>query len=345
MPFGTSYFDNIILKHFQKDLQEIKKQGCDFIVLTFSEANMCFHIDTFRELVAEAKKQGLTVFMDPWAVGGVFGGESLPQFAAWYPKECQVRSDGKRVPALCINSPALRTYLKKWTDTVSTFKVDYVLWDEPHFYLNWMDSWFGLKFDPKAWSCRCGLCQKRYLKETGSKIPRIETDKVTDFKRRCILDFLLDLSRYSAAKGLKNALTLIPSDPDWFLETMAKDKSIHMMGGESYFEEHKRPKNIYQYAAGHTRIMKKWALKYKKPLLMWVRGHKISKGHESDVVPAIKGCTEAGAEYVALWGFEGCKHISSIACADSDRVWKLTGKTFRELKTSGSRRANKKIGR
>src|SRR6185369_3045646 len=129
-------------------------------------------------------------------------------------------------------------------------------------------SWFGLKFDPKAWSCRCGLCQKRYLKETGAKMPSVETEKVKDFKRRCILDFLLYLSRYSAAKGLRNALTLLPSDPDWFLETMAKDKSIHMMGGESYFEEHKRPKNIRQYAVDHTLIMKKWARKYDKPLLM-----------------------------------------------------------------------------
>lgn len=332
MHFGTSYFDNLILKHFKKDLAEIKRQGCDFIVLTFSEANLCFHKDTFRTLVAEAKRQKLTVFMDPWAVGGVFGGETLPQFAAWHLDECQVRSDGKRVPALCINSRALRNYLKHWTDAVASFKVDYLLWDEPHFYLNWMDAWFGIPYKRSAWSCRCHLCQTRYRKEVGGTMPKAETDQVKDFKRRCIRDLLLELSRYSAARRLKNALTLLPSDPDWFLESMAKDKSIHMMGGEAYFEEHDRPKDILSYAAQRTRIMKKWAHRYQKPLLMWVRGHKIDKNHEKDVIPAIQGCVKAGAEYVAIWGFEGCKHVSSIACADSDKVWKLTGNTFRELK-------------
>jgi hypothetical protein len=163
-------------------------------------------------------------------------------------------------------------------------------------------------------------------------MPLAETEKVKDFKRRCIRNLLLELSRYSASKGLKNALTLLPSDPDWFLDTMAKDKSIHMMGGEAYFEEHERPKNIHRHATTRTRIMARWAEKYKKPLLMWVRGHKIDKGHEKDVVPAIRGCVEAGAQYVALWGFEGCKHVSSIACADPDKVWNLTGKTFRDLK-------------
>lgn len=330
MKFGTAYFDNIILKHFRTDMEEVKRQGCSFIVLTFSETNLMFHQETFKKMTAEAKAQGLTVLVDPWSVGWIFGGETSTCLPMWHEDERQVRSDGKKAPALCLNAPALTNYLKKWVDAVVPFGADYVLWDEPHFYLNWMDPYGGWEPNPAAWSCRCEFCQKKFKKETGKALPKEQTEEVKEFKRRSTRDFLLNLTRYTDAKGQKNAMTFLPGEKAWFLKTMTQEKSIHVMGGESYFEyDATRPKDIYQHALGHTRELKVWSKRFEKPLLMWVKGFRIPLGYEKDIVEATRGCVDGGADWVGMWGFDACKHVSAIACQDPDKVWRLMGETFR----------------
>jgi hypothetical protein len=351
MKFGTAYFGNIILKHFIKDMQEVRRQGCSFIVLTFSEVDAMFHQETCRQMAMEAKRQGLVTLVDPWAIAGIFGGESLTQLPVFHDEERQLRSDGKRAPALCLNAPALTTYLKKWVDTVTTFGADYILWDEPHFYLNWLDSYGGWTPNPGAWSCCCDYCQKKFRKETGKPFPKEHTEEVKEFKRRSNRDFLLTLTRYAASKGQKNAMTFLPGEKEWFLKAMAQEKSIHVMGGETYFEyDDSRPKDIRQHAIKHTRELKVWSEKYEKPLLMWVKGFLVPLGFERDVVEAIKGSVDGGADWIAMWGFEGMKHVSDKACKDADKVWRLMGRTFRSyIKKSsaqkgGSSKARQKKG-
>jgi len=332
MKFGTAYFGNIILKHFKKDMAEVRKQGCSFIVLTFAEVDLMFHQETYKKMTVEAKKQGLITLVDPWAVGGIFGGETLSQLPSFHYEERQLRNDGKWAPALCLNAPALTAYLKKWVDVVATFGADYILWDEPHFYLNWMDGYGGWKPNPEAWSCCCDFCQSKFKKETGKPFPKTHTEEVKEFKRRSTRDFLLTLTRYAAAKGQKNAMTFLPGEKEWFLKDMAQEKSIHVMGGETYFEYDKnRPKaqDVRRYAMEHTRELKVWSEKYEKPLLMWVKGFLIPKGDEKDVVESIRGSVDGGADWIAMWGFEGMKHVSDKACKDADKVWKLMGNTFR----------------
>ncbi len=341
MKFGTAYFDNIILKHFSTDMEEVRRQGCSFVVLTFSENDVAFHQETFKKMTKEAQRQGLTVLIDPWAIAGIFGGEAMTQLPMWHHEERQVRSDGKKAPALCLNAPALTAYLKKWVDIVSTFDADYILWDEPHFYLNWLDAYGGWEPNPSAWSCRCGFCQKKFRKETGKAFPKEHNEEVKEFKRRSTRDFLLTLTRYAASKGQKNAMTFLPGEKAWFLKAMCQDKSIHVMGGETYFEyDASRPKDIYKHALEHTRELKVWSRKYKKPLLMWVKGFLVPLGYEKDVVDAIRGAVDGGAEWTALWGFEACKHVSDKACKDADKVWRLMGETFRNYLKTNNKKTN-----
>ncbi len=317
-------------------MAEVRRQGCSFIVITFSENDVMFHEDTFHQMVKEAKRQGLITLVDPWAIAGIFGGESATQLPIWHDDERQVRSDGKKAPALCLNSPALTAYLKKWVDVVVTFKADYILWDEPHFYLNWLDKYGGWEPNPKAWSCCCGFCQKKFKKETGKALPKEQTEEVKEFKRRSTRDFLLTLTRYAQSKKQKNAMTFLPGEKEWFLKAMAQEKSIQVMGGETYFEyDTTRPKDIYRHAVEHTQELKVWSKKYRKPLLMWVKGFRVPLGLERDVVEATRGAVDGGADWIGMWGFQGCKHVSEIACKNPDKVWKLMGSTFRSYLKPG----------
>lgn len=339
MEFGTAYFDNIIVRHFREDLEEIQKQGCTFLVLTFSEINLQFHEKTFAEMVREAKRAELKVVLDPWAVGGVFGGETFTHLPMYHPQERQVRSDGRPVPALCPNGKALKRYLKMWIEAAARIKPDYLLWDEPHFYMNWWDKEANLPIRPKAWSCLCPFCREKFERETGEKMPKTETETVRDFKRRSLMRFLVELCRYADRLGLRNAMTFFPNEKEWFLEKMAQEKSVHVLGSESYFEyDQHRPKDPRKFAREQTELLKPFCRKHDKPLLMWVKGFRVPKGFEKDVEECLWGCAEGGADWLALWGFEACRHVSKIACDDPEKVWNLMGKTFRQLKGRG--RAN-----
>ncbi|MFZ4599705.1 MAG: hypothetical protein ACOYNN_13755 [Terrimicrobiaceae bacterium] len=348
---GTAYFDNIILDHFERDMDEIMRQGCDFVVLTYSEQNHWYHEGQFRKLVAAAKTRGLTVFVDPWSVGGVFGGETLTHRPMWAPDERQVRSDGLIVPALCLTSPALMAYLKSWIDSAVTLKPDYLLWDEPHFYLNWWDSNGPLKTPKGAWSCRCKTCRKMFKEEFGKAMPTSETDEVKTFKLRRIRDFLATLMAYAGKKSTKNCLglfpqhaSILPTESDWFFRDLVTDRNCHLIGGEAYFDyQHNRPDDVYAHAVEQTRLMKRWADFANKELVMWAMAFRIPKGFENDLAAALKGCAVAGADWVGAWGFDACSHVSAIACERPEKVWSLMGKTFHALRSSRRSRLAQRI--
>jgi hypothetical protein len=333
--FGTSYFGNVILRHFRSDLAEMRRQGCSFVVLTFSETDQWHHGDALRDLVVEAKRRGFLVLLDPWAFGGVFGGEALTMLPVWHPEERQIRSDGRAAPALCLNSPVLFDRLKGWIDAVARLGPHFVLWDEPHFYLNWWDRAAGWRPSAGAWSCRCARCRRLFRMETGRPLPTRETREVLEFKRRHVRDFLLRACRYAASKGLRNCLGLLPEEMD-SLAVLGRDPSVHMLGGETYFEYPAgRPRDVRAHARERTRSAWQEARACGKPLMMWVMGFRVPRGREGDVRQAIRGCAEGGADLVATWGFDGCRHVSSVSSARPGLVWRTMGATYRKLLKTG----------
>ena len=77
MKLGTSYFGNRWLKHAETDLKDIKKSHCNWVLHTYDEVDLRFNRGNLKALTQVSHKLGLQVYYSPWAVGGVFGGESL----------------------------------------------------------------------------------------------------------------------------------------------------------------------------------------------------------------------------------------------------------------------------
>ena len=73
---GVSYFGNRFLKHARRDLAEIA-ECCSYVVHTCSELDLYFHKIALEQIFNESKKRKLEVWVDPWGLGGVFGGESV----------------------------------------------------------------------------------------------------------------------------------------------------------------------------------------------------------------------------------------------------------------------------
>ncbi|MCX7765746.1 MAG: hypothetical protein N2246_03455, partial [Candidatus Sumerlaeia bacterium] len=79
MELGVSYFGNRILRYVEQDMRTLARLGCTFVVHTFSENDFYFYRGTMQEIVALSHAAGLTVYLDPWGVGKVFGGEAFTQ--------------------------------------------------------------------------------------------------------------------------------------------------------------------------------------------------------------------------------------------------------------------------
>src|SRR5262245_1606363 len=141
METGVSYFGNRILRHVQADLDDIVAHGCTYVVHTLSEEDQSHYAGTMGAIVKATQAAGLKAWIDPWGVGGVFGGEAFSLYAARFPNHQQVLSTGATVPAVCPNWPEFRAAMREWVDTALSTGADVLFWDEPHFaiptWLNW----------------------------------------------------------------------------------------------------------------------------------------------------------------------------------------------------------------
>lgn len=130
MKTGVSYILTRDLSQVEKDLAEIAA-CCDFIVHTFSETDLYYHRQNMREIVKLSRERGLTTYLDPWGVGGVFGGETFSLFVAENPDAC-LKKKGKPVPIADISHKKFKKFMREWLSIALAMKPDVIFWDEPH---------------------------------------------------------------------------------------------------------------------------------------------------------------------------------------------------------------------
>ena len=88
------------------DVRRLRKEGFDIVVHTFSENDLRFYRKSVRDIVEVTKETGMRVWMDPWGVGGVFGGEAFSDAALHHRDWLQVAADGCRDAASARADPA-----------------------------------------------------------------------------------------------------------------------------------------------------------------------------------------------------------------------------------------------
>jgi hypothetical protein len=130
MKTGVSYILTRDLSQAKQDLAEIAT-GCDFVVHTFSETDLYYHRQNMQEIVKISRELGLATYLDPWGVGGVFGGETFSLFVAENPGAC-LKKKGKTIPIADITNKKFKKFMKEWLSIALAMKPDVIFWDEPH---------------------------------------------------------------------------------------------------------------------------------------------------------------------------------------------------------------------
>jgi len=312
---GSSYFGVRIPRHVQRDMADLAARGYTGVLHTFSENDLAYYRDTMAEIVALSHAAGLSVLASPWGLGRTFGGEAESRWVAFHPEECQVLDDGRRVAAACLNSPAYREFCKEWADWVLECGVDSVFWDEPAWVV---PAHVGVD-DATRWTCRCDRCAERF----GGPVPGELTPAVRSFREQSVVDFLREVTDHVAARGGTNTICLLPATEgaqglaDW--DEVAALPSLATLATDPYWKH-------WDEAAGpfvrrFARLLRETAERHGIGAQLWVPSFGLDRQDIPELEAAVAAAREEGVDDLWTWGYEACRHMTSLATPDAPLVW------------------------
>ena len=321
---GVAYFDARARRHWQKDLDDIAESGFTYIVHCVSEFDLRWQKELVRRLVAATRERGMAVWLDPWGVGEVFGGEPFSRFGAFHPEARQVRSDGTFTTSACLNQPAFRDFVQAWVDDVSDLGGDVIFWDEP--------TW---KIDHRtgAWCCHCDRCRSLFKERTGAELPRELTPEVHAFHQWAMAEFLGSVAEYARTRSFRNAICIMPpeaSNPgftDW--DAAAAIRGLDIFGSDPYWYSFKG--EAAAYVAGNTRRTIEVADRHGLDHHVWIQAFEVPGGREEEIGVAIEAAVGAGARNLAVWSYDGCSAMSSCECERPELAWDVVRRSLRAV--------------
>lgn len=338
MKLGTSYFGNRWLKHAATDLKDIKAHHCDWVLHTYDEVDLRFNQDNLKAITHMSQKLGLKVFYSPWAIGGVFGGESLSAFTGRHPEACQVLNTGENTPHACPAHPEFRKFMKTWIEAACAAGGDYLFWDEPHL---WIASWEGRREDENVFSVGSLHAQDLWKKRHKKPLPKKHTAEVDEFREWLLYDFL-KWATETAKKtkpSIKNAVCLLPHVNKWpnsLWEKTAALKSVDLFATDPYWKSIPTANGKKTKMEGFVDLFSERLVdlgkRHKKEVQAWVQLFALRKQDHADVEKAIGMMVKAGVRNIGAWGYGGCGSFSNIASQDPDALWKRLGQTYGKLK-------------
>ena len=325
---GISYYGNRIPWRVKEDLAAIRQAGCTYVVHTFSEEDLEFYQPAMEEIVAESHRQGLEVWMDPWAVGAAFGGETYSSLVMKELSLRQVSSRGDLLPIICPNQQGFRDYLLKWIGVCAGFKPEVLFWDEPHFHIYPEQAGDA---EPKLWACRCPACKALFQKRFGKPMPETLTPELRAFKEDSIVEFTRFLCDATVGHGMKASLCMLPFENsstvnDW--EKMAAIPSASIIGTDPYWRP--RQPDVAAHVGRAARRIADLARKFDKEGQIWILNFNIPKGEEGKVREAIEAAWGQGIRNLAAWSYFGASYIK-LRAEDPAAVWAALSACYHDL--------------
>lgn len=327
---GVAYFGNRLMSHAREDIAKIAACS-DYVIHTVSESDLVFHKAVLARLFAESRRAGLEVWVDPWSLGGVFGGEAFSKFLAEHRDSWQTMSDGRVVPLACMNRPEWRSFVKEWILTVRDMGAQVIFWDEPHPQFDFESEWAGI------YSCVCTACQGLFKKKHGSTMPSRLDERAREFRRDTMKNFLDEVMSFSHARNLKNALCLYAfkgyPEYDRIWEAAAALKDLDIFGCDPYWRWHGRKWDPDTRVGEFSRYVVEHAKKNGKGSQIWIQAMRLPAGAEPEITRAIRAAAEAGVSHIAAWSYDGGELLDPVLSERPEVVWKTVVDAFNEIRS------------
>jgi len=331
MKSGIAYFGVRNPEWVREDMKRIRAVGYTHVLHTWAEEDLQYYPDTMAEIIRLSRAEGLEVYVNPWGVGRVFGGEAYSELVGRSPSMAQVGSDGKPRIAACPNHPDFRSYLHRWIDVVCATEVETIFWDEPHFDF--------VKGDAGLWSCHCQTCQEGFQQRFGTPMPFTLTPEVLQFREDSLIDFLNEMTLHVHKFGKRNSVCMLPpwfpaGLDDW--DRVAELPAVDEIGSDPYWEKHTELSTIsvtYRDVSMRTLAT---AERHGKAAQMWIKNYHIVAGTESSVTQATQAAFEAGIRNIFAWSYLGSSYLSWLRSDRPELVWQLQNEALQRCRASES---------
>ena len=331
---GCSYFGARIVRHVARDMDDLARRGYTGVLHTFSENDLAYYRATMKEIVDVSHAVGLEVQLNPWGLGGTFGGEAESRFVARRPEACQVLDDGRRVAAACLNQPAYRAFCKEWADAALETGADRVFWDEPH----WVEPQH-VGAEAARWGCRCDLCSALFAAQHGEPLPTELTPEVLAFREASLVAFLGELVAYVHGRGGRSTVCLLPAVEgahgvrDW--DAVAALPGLATLATDPYwncFDEEAVP-----FVDRFARLLVETATRHGVEAELWLPSFRLGAADVPDLHAAVATARAAGVSNLWTWGYEACRHMSHLATPDAGLVWEEVTRALVGPRAAGER--------
>ena len=323
---GIAYHSNRILKHVEEDMRDTIAHNFNLVVHMLTHNDWDRHRTIMKQVVELTEGLGLEVWIDNWGIGGPPGAKS--HFLAYYPGSHQIFNTGDMEPVrACLNSPDFRQFSKGWIDLVEEVGGKTILWDEPH--LLGRDIEDG---KPQRWTCRCDTCQGLFREKYGLDMPVGFTGEVAEFRLWTIIDYFRDMTAYSAAKSIKNAVVVMLGEGIGInlstIEEVAKIETMDNVGSDPYW--YGRTTEAYPYVYKATRKNLEVCEKYGKDHNLWIQGFRVPHGREEEMIQATDAAYDAGARTILVWGYRGSES-NDYRAEKPELAWQIIGEAMRRI--------------
>lgn len=321
---AVSYFGNRYPHHAREDFRAISETGATVVVHVMSEADLRWNPDTIAELVAIGREHDLQSWLIPWAVAGVFGGESASYAVGEHPEACQRANDGRHLPALCPRQPIFRQLITDWLDAAAATGAPIVQWDELH---------LALPHRPKSetWACRCQLCREIFLAEHGTEMPRAWTPEVAAFQDRLLADSLAWLVAAASERGVGSSVVLLADesyDPDRW-RSIAHLPGVRYFGATPFwFHYGVSTEDMPGYVQLWADRIRLATQETDANAVGWVQAFGVPAGGEDEISLGINLLAEAGLDTIAVWSYLACVAMSGLAAANPVATWHAVQRGF-----------------
>ncbi len=326
---AIAYFGNRYADHAQADLAEIAGMGATTVCHTFSEADLRWNPANMAELVRIGRDAGLSSWFTPWAIGGIFGGESPSYAVMEHPEATQRDNQGKMLPALCLNQEPVRTLITDWLDSAVQAGASVVTWDEPHLALPIPTT------NADRWSCRCAVCQRLFAQRHGIPMPVEWTDDIAAFQHASTMQALAWMIAAASSRGLQSGLILLPDealgDRGW--RELAEMPGVAWFGVTPYWIFQQVP------SAEFESYLRRWCQRMTDATeglpvrtVGWIQAFGIPSGREAELARGVEIMEELGLDMIAVWAFRACEAMSALTPDDPQLVWSTIEQAARRLR-------------
>jgi hypothetical protein len=280
-----AYYGNRWVHHFERDLEEIQEKGFDTILHTVSEDDLEFAQGALEKIFQMTRDAGMTLMVDPWGVGNLFGYGTASRLIAQYPRTVMLKEDFTTKPYLCPLSSPLKEYMiDEWIPFVYNNGAQWILWDEPQLA-----------------QCYCYECE--------GKSP--------------LLEALVDYSLHARICGIKNSLCLYGDifTLDHISLSRLYNLAYNMDDVGCTTAIHRDDFVLHEAEERATFLSHFVKMLTPQTTSLWIQAYDIPDGEEDSYTDMVNVALNLGIDNIGYWGFRGNENFTGFSSDQSAILW------------------------